>query len=86
MDTGEVCWTGSAANCCPSGPDGGQQLCESTLLGVSRCFGTTTIDTCLPDGAGHDALCGVFTDPEFDPGQRAVYYARIVEAPSCRWK
>ena len=36
-------------------------------------------------GPGHDALCGVFEDPEFDAAQPAYYYMRAVEAPSLRW-
>ncbi|MCA9511660.1 MAG: DUF3604 domain-containing protein, partial [Myxococcales bacterium] len=45
------------------------------------------VDTasCATSGPGHDALCGTWRDDAFDPAQGAVYYARVVENPTCRY-
>ena len=36
-------------------------------------------------GDGHERLCAVFTDTQFDPDQHAYYYLRAIELPSVRW-
>jgi hypothetical protein len=34
---------------------------------------------------GAAELKGVFTDPDFDPARKAVYYVRVLEIPTPRW-
>jgi hypothetical protein len=59
------------------GPDG---RCESPVgntVDVAAANWTNTI--------GDSELGIVWTDPDFDPGQRALYYARVIEIPTPRW-
>ena len=54
------------------------------LAWTEAAAGDLDLETCEPP-PGADQLCGVWSDPDFEPGRHAVYYARVVERPSCRY-
>jgi len=47
---------------------------------------TVNLETCAFDeDKGDGQLATTWEDPDFDPAKRAVYYARVLENPVCRW-
>jgi hypothetical protein len=66
-----------------AGADGDMHQAVYDVAGEKSAAGPD-LATCEPP-PGRGQLCAVWSDPAFDPAQRAVYYARVLEVPSCRW-
>jgi len=68
----DVVWAGDRK----PGEDGKVPLIGSTV-DVEKATWTNTI--------GAPELITVWQDPDFDPSQKAFYYARVIEIPTPRW-
>lgn len=67
------------------GPHGHFHQAVYEVAGTTNNGASVDLATCETSGPGYASLCGVWRDPEFDPNNAAVYYARVIENPSCRW-
>lgn len=60
------------------------ELEQAVITVAGSNDGSVDLGSCERSG-GQAQLCGTWQDTNFDPEQGAVYYARILETPSCRW-
>ena len=68
----DVLWSGGRV----PGADGKLPSVGNTVDSATASY-TNTI--------GSKELFGTWTDPDFDPRQQALYYARVIEIPTPRW-
>jgi len=68
----DVVWSGDRK----PGTDGKVPPVGNTVDAKTASFSNTI---------GESELATVWNDPEFDPGQKAFYYARVLEIPTPRW-
>ena len=58
---------------------------ENTHERVIHVSGDAATDTDMVGQSGHENLCAIFTDNDFDPTQPAFYYTRVLEKPVYRY-
>ncbi len=57
-----------------------------TVAGSASNGSSVNTSTCATTaGTGQMSLCGVYTDDAYNPAERAAWYTRVLENPTCRW-
>jgi hypothetical protein len=65
--------------------DGKPQTRIFDVAGDAKRGQDINLDTCEPSEDGFNTLCATWRDETFRPDQRAYYYVRVTEVPTCRW-
>ncbi|MGI9326291.1 MAG: DUF3604 domain-containing protein, partial [Pseudomonadales bacterium] len=64
---------------------GGSQIDPDTGKCAANGAAVDTSDCSWPNSAGASQLMTLWSDPDYDPGEDAFYYVRVVQNPTCRW-
>jgi hypothetical protein len=63
--------------------------CAEVDRGTNRCphnqAGVNLRNCQISGGVGDPELKSLWRDPEYNPSERAMYYVRVLENPTCRW-
>jgi hypothetical protein len=81
-------WQGAElSGLCAARPDGREPRPQPRANGKLPPVGDT-VNLSIPSWTntiGASELGAVWTDPDFNPQQKAFYYARVIEIPTSRW-
>jgi hypothetical protein len=68
-----------------AGPEDVMHQAVYDIAGTRAPETALNLETCEVAGDATTRLCAQWRDPKFDSSVDAVYYARVLESPTCRW-